>query len=519
MVNGDYNTSFYHTSTLARRKPNRILTLQDSNGVWLTKAADVANHIREGFISLFTFGMEIGYRRPWNIPNWPVQISEEDAVELSCFVSDQEVKDALWSLKPFKALGPNGLHGGFFQRFWLLVGETVTNTVKGAFTNGKIMEHINKTLITLIPKHTRADRLGSFLPISLCNTIYKIITKIIVARFRPFLSNLIFPMQVAFVSSRKGLDNVIITQEILHTMSRKKGNVGYMANKIDLEKTYDRLEWSFVRDTLKLFNIPDYLVNVIMSYISSSSVAVLFNGGALEESHPMRGIRQGDPLSPYLFIMCMEVLRLMIKDKCDSKLWDLVKASRGRLAFSHLLFADDLILFGKADKKNYTSIKEALDSFCELSRQKVNNGKSRVYFSPNISEKRREELCSCLDLHSTPNLGKYLGFSLKLSGTTNQEFDFVIERAQGRLSGWKSHLLSFAGRVVLTQLVLSAIPVYVMQGTMLPTKTLEAIDRVSRNFVWRSSVEKRKLHTVSWAKITRPKKEGGLGLIAAKPKN
>ncbi|XP_065616004.1 uncharacterized protein LOC136061741 [Quercus suber] len=222
-------------------------------------------------------------------------------------------------------------------------------------------------------------------------------------------------------------------------MSRKKGNVGYMANKIDLEKTYDRLEWSFVRDTLKLFNIPDYLVNVIMSCISSSSVAVLFNEGVLEESHPMRGIRQGDPLSPYLFIMCMEVHRLMIKDKCDSKLWDLVKASRGGLAFSHLLFADDLILFGKADKKNYTSIKEALDRFCELSRQKVNNGKSRVYFSPNISEKRREELCSCLDLHSTPNLGKYLGFSLKLP----------------------------------------AIPVYVMQGTMLPTKILEAIDRLN----------------------------------------
>ena len=226
MVNGDCNTSFYHTSTLARRKRNRILTLQDSNGVWLTKVADVANHIREGFISLFTSGIEIGYRRPWNIPNWPMQISEEDAAELSCFVSDQEVKDALWSLKPFKAPGPDGLHAGFFQRFWLLVGDAITNTVKGAFTNGKIPEHIKKTLITLIPKHTEANRLGSFLPISLCNTIYKIITKIIVARLTPFLSNLISPMQVAFVISRKGLDNVIITQEIFHTMSRKKGNVG-----------------------------------------------------------------------------------------------------------------------------------------------------------------------------------------------------------------------------------------------------------------------------------------------------
>jgi len=86
-------------------------------------------------------------------------------------------------------------------------------------------------------------------------------------------------------------------------------------------------------------------------------VAVLLNEGDLEESHPMSGIRQGNPLSPYLFIMCMKVLGFMIKDKCDSKLWDPMKASRGGLAFSHLFFADDLILFGKADKKNYTSIK------------------------------------------------------------------------------------------------------------------------------------------------------------------
>lgn len=91
-----------------------------------------------------------------------------------------------------------------------------------------------------------------------------------------------------------------------------------------------------------------------------------------------------------------------------------------------------------------------LNTFRELSGQKVNNNKSHVYFSLNDRRKEREVLCKCLDLHSTPNLGKYLGFPLKMPRTTNQEFDLVLEKVQGRLAGWKAHLLSFEGRVVLT---------------------------------------------------------------------
>lgn len=117
--------------------------------------------------------------------------------------------------------------------------------------------------------------------------------------------------------------------------------------------------------------------------------------------------------------MCMEVLGFLIKDKCESKRWNPVRASRGGPEFSNLFFADDLVLFGKVDEKNCESIKDALDVFCDLSGQKENHGKSWVHFSPNISADRRGELGSCLNLHSTLNLGKYLGFPLKLLGSTN----------------------------------------------------------------------------------------------------
>ena len=161
-------------------------------------------------------------------------------------MADLEVRAALWSTKPFKAPGLDGLHVGFFQRFWLLVGGSVRGIVKEAFQCGEVPGFLNKTLVTLIPKHPSAANLSSFQPISLCNTVYKLITKIVVAWIRPLLSDLISPMQSAFVPRRNGLDNVIIVQEILHTKSLRKGGTDYMAIKIDLEKAYDRLEWSFI---------------------------------------------------------------------------------------------------------------------------------------------------------------------------------------------------------------------------------------------------------------------------------
>ena len=140
-----------------------------------------------------------------------------------------------------------------------------------------------------------------------------------------------------------------------------------MAIKINLEKAYNQLEWSSIRDTLSLFRFLSHLIKLIMSCVSSSSISILFNGGALDPFLPSRGIRQGDPLSSYLFILCMEVLAAFILEKCSSNCWDPIKASRGGLTFSHLFFADDLVLFAKADQKNCVVIKEVLDSFCSIS--------------------------------------------------------------------------------------------------------------------------------------------------------
>ena len=115
---------------------------------------------------------------------------ERDQVSREIYI--QEVKDGLWSLKPFKVLGPDGLHIGFFQTYWNIVGSSVFEEVKEIFRSGTMPNHLNETLITLIPKFPGVDNLGSFRPISSCNTIYKVVTKMIVKRLRPYFLNLTF---------------------------------------------------------------------------------------------------------------------------------------------------------------------------------------------------------------------------------------------------------------------------------------------------------------------------------------
>ena len=256
-----------------------------------------------------------------------------------------------------------------------------------------------------------------------------------------------------------------------------------------------------------------------MSCVTSVSSSLLFNGGRLEAFTPSRGIRQGDPLSPYLFILCMEYLGHLIEGKCTTKDWNPVKASRSGPPFSHLFFADDLVLFATADVDNCSTINSVLQEFCSKSGLKVSVNKSRVFFSPNVEPDLKDCLSNLLGFSSTSNLGKYLGFPLLHPGTRRHDFDFVLDRVKTKLAGWKANLLSMAGRVVLIQASSSAIPSYVMQNSILPNRILNGVDRVNRNFLWGSTDQVKKMHWVNWGEVTKTKEVGGLGLQSAKGRN
>ena len=141
---------------------------------------------------------------------WQPKLSSEEKLSISHMVTEEEIKAALWSLKAFKAPGPDGLHADFFQRFWLVVGRSISEEVLTVFREKKIPNYMNNTNIVLIPKTQGPKSIGSYRPISLCNSVYKIVSKILVGRIRPLLDQLVSPCQTAFVPGRRGVDNTII---------------------------------------------------------------------------------------------------------------------------------------------------------------------------------------------------------------------------------------------------------------------------------------------------------------------
>uniref|UniRef100_A0A2N9IHI9 Reverse transcriptase domain-containing protein n=1 Tax=Fagus sylvatica TaxID=28930 RepID=A0A2N9IHI9_FAGSY len=302
-------------------------------------------------------------------------------------------------------------------------------------------------------------------------------------------------------------------------MTKSRSKVGNMAIKIDLEKAYDRLEWSFIRLTLQHFNLPQWWVDLIMSCISCSHLSILVNGEKTESFAPSRGIRQGDPLSPYIFILCMEFLAWLIQGEVHNGNWKGIKVSQQGPIFSHIFFADDLVLFAKATKANCYTINKVLNTFCQASGQKISTSKSRVYMHASTNPSRIAMVESELGFKISKEFGKYLGVPIITDARDKHAFDYLIEKVRDKLAGWKAKTLSMAGRCTLINSVSSAIPTHVMQCCLLPPKVCANLDKLNRNFLWGDTSAKKKIHLMKWDLISRPKDEGGLGIKRSRCRN
>lgn len=266
-----------------------------------------------------------------------------------------------------KAPGPDGLHAHFFQSQWSRIGTKVCQLIRDIWKEPHRLGKINHTHIILIPKVDNPTSLKEFRPISLCNVSFKIITKIITSRLKNIMPYIIRPQQCSFIQGRQGSDNTIIAQEAIHTMRQCRRTKSYVAIKVDMEKAYDRLDWGFLQDTLLKLGIQDHLIKLIMACTSLTEMKVLWNGEESAPFHPSRGVRQGDPLSPYLFILCMERLGHRILQEVQRGKWKGLRFNKQSPTISHLFFADDLILFGEASGEQIQVMRDIMVNFCKVS--------------------------------------------------------------------------------------------------------------------------------------------------------
>ena len=290
---GDRNTKFFHLSTIIRRRQNSITALKAENGQWVTGSNQIRELFYQHFKNLFT-DEEVDF--PENLDDLMTRcISEEENQGLNTIPTPEEIKTALFSMQDLKAPGPDGFPALFYKEFWPIVGNTVTCAVTAFFTNGCLPKDANDSLIVLIPKSPNPISVNNFWPISLCNVVYKIISKLIVAKLRPLLHKIISPCQSAFIPGRWIAENQVVVHELLHSFKSRKVKNGFMALKLDLQKAYDRVNWKFIQAVLTNLGFSSTFIGWIMACLSSVSFEVLVNGGKSNHFAPRRGLRQGDP--------------------------------------------------------------------------------------------------------------------------------------------------------------------------------------------------------------------------------
>ncbi|XP_074298533.1 uncharacterized protein LOC141629427 [Silene latifolia] len=320
----------------------------------------------------------------------------------------------------FKSPGPDGILACFFQKCWPLVKKEVTKVVLSILNSGRVLRELNRTFITLIPKTDNPEGVSDYRPISPCNVFMRIVSKCITNRVARVMGALVSEEQNAFIPGRHISDNILLAHETIHRiLSHKKGKHGRCAFKADMSKAYDRIKWDFLEAVLIRFGFPQKLVLLIMNCVTTVYYEVLLNGSPLPRFQPRCGLRQGDPLSSFLFILCMEVLGGQVETAKEVGLLKGITLCQQEKPITHLFFADDSVFFFQDSRQAAANLKRIMDDYCDASSHKLNLDKSGILFSPSTTLAKAQETMSVLRIRSTKGIGKLTLISSVLSNLSN----------------------------------------------------------------------------------------------------
>lgn len=362
----------------------------------------------------------------------------------------------------------------------------------------------------MIPKVNSPLGLNDFRPISLIGCMYKVLSKVLAVRLKKVLSKVISEDQFAFLGGRNMLDSVVVVNEMIHAAKKRKKPT--LIFKVDYEKAYDSVSWEFLAYMMRRMHFCRKWIQWIMSCLKSSSVSVLVNGSPCEEFMMTKGLRQGDPLAPFLFLIVAEGLNsLFSKAVSMGRFKGFSFGGDPDINISILQFADDTVFVGEATIQNVQTIKCILRCFELISGLKVNFHKSKLA-GVVVDRECLGRFASILHCKLMTIPFVYLGIPVGGRLKSLALWEPVIKKMRGRLSLWKQKHISFGGRVCLIQSVLSALPLFFLSFYKIPVGVLTICTGIMRRFLWGGTEADNKISWVKWSEVSKPKAYGGLGI-------
>jgi hypothetical protein len=450
---GDRNTKYFHQHAVWRARKNYIKKLKDDEGRWQDVPSEMERMATSYFKELFKKDPSLNANNLTSLFQEKVSADMND--DLCKDFSDEEIGDALFQIGPLKAPGTDGFPARFFQRNWATLKAGIINGVKLFFLTGNMPEGVNDTAIVLIPKVDFPETMKDFRPISLCTVIYKIIAKCLVNRLRPILGDLISANQSAFVPGRLITDNAFIAFECLHFMDHNDNvDKNFCAYKLDLSKAYDRVDWGFLRKVMQRMGFAHRWIDWIMECVTTVKYSVKFNGNLLDSFSPSRGLRQGDPLSPFLFLFVADGLSALLQREVQTGAITPIKICRRAPGISHLLFADNSLLFFKAQAHEAVRVRMVLQEYATSTGQLINPSKCSIFFGDSCAQEIREQVKSVLSVEQEAFDSKYLGLPTPHGRMDKGKFESLRSSLAKSLMEWGDNHLTQAAKEVFINLLL-----------------------------------------------------------------
>ncbi|KAI0496404.1 hypothetical protein KFK09_022720 [Dendrobium nobile] len=411
--------------------------------------------------------------------DWPYTLKILKSKEKELLFSEFTVEEIDFVIKNLvKNIAPGGDGVTYSIKFyWKIIKEDFVKALNHFLNLGSIDCNWKDTLVIFIPKVSNPLLPTNYRPISLCNSVYKVVAKIILNRLTLIIPLLISKEQAAFIRGRSISGHILIAQEMFHKFRYSKAAKGMVSFKADMKQAYDSMSWKTLKQVLNYFDFPDMISKLILECVLNPRFFIIINGKLSRWINAESRFRQGCPLSPILFILCSQLLTNAFSHSSTR-----IGLCSKSPSISNLLFADDVMVFSEASRKVVYEVKSILSDFGLWTGQSINE--------------------------------RNLPFPLGVIMVTS-DYYFIIEKALRLLNTWGTKYLSLAGKIILIKIVILAIPNYYSSHSLVQAKVLKEINKIYRGFIWKKSSGNPGLHYLSWENLCKPLKEGGCGLFSS----